>query len=345
MKTNLLKLLVLVATCGGTAWGQAGGSYTNFIRQVNLLPGGLAAVEWDMSVAATGNDNSALTIPLGGSRFELWTVLNAPRTSYLLDTRTVGTYMPSAEVVIRSEDPYTEIPRTRADRPFFVDVKVSGLRSDEGVPESAKSVTLSRHVQSYGSDGDGSAIDRTQATLQSQGLVTTNASQTLSYTLTSVPGADRSKLRGEERFSVFGKVSDSEPQSQIASRYIQIWPVADATISGIAENEVVRFKAPPLTVVLNDLYPSSNTYTQIYQGEARLGVEGIRVPDASVVANYTAPVNAALSIKDYDGLLDEDGVWTIEVLTETPFGLDRLAHVSFTVDRTMEIHGNFTTME
>jgi hypothetical protein len=345
MKPNFFKLFAVFAACGGTALGQAGGSYTNFIRQVNQLPAGQPAIEWDMSVAATGNKQSALTIPLGGTRFELWTVLNTPQTSYLLDTRTVGAYMPGGEVVIRSEDPYTEIPRTRADRPFFVDVTVRGLLDGGNDPESAKSVTLTRHVQSYGITGDGSAIDRTQATLLSQALVTSNATQTLTYTLTAVPGADRSKVRGEERFSLFGKVSDSQPQSQIASRYIQIWPVANGTISGIAANDVIRFKMPDLTVVLHDLYPSSTTYTQVYKGEARLGVEGTRIPDASVVANYTVPVNTTLSIKDYDTLLDEDGVWTIEVLTETPFGIDRLAHVSFKIDRTMELHGTFTTIE
>ncbi|MES2475129.1 MAG: hypothetical protein V4640_05070 [Verrucomicrobiota bacterium] len=341
MKTTLLKLLVVAFACGQAA-GQAGGSYTNFIRQVNSLP----TVEWDMSVAASGNQQeSALPVLIGGSRFELWTVLNTPLTNYLLDARTVGAHMPKAEIVIRSEDPYSEIPRTRADRPFFVDVTASGLLSGATDPESAKSVTLLRHVQSYGSTGNGRDLDRTQATLLSQGLITTNATQTLTYELNTIPGDNRAKVRGEERFSVFGQVSEGQPQSQIASRYVQIWPVADGSISGIAANEVVRFKAPDLTVALNDLYPTSNTYTQLYPGAAKLGVAGTRIPEASVVSTDTTPVNAVLSIKNYDELLSADGVWTIEVITETPFGVERLAHVSFKVDRTMELNGQFTTME
>jgi hypothetical protein len=35
----------------------------------------------------------------------------------------------------------------------------------------------------------------------------------------------------------------------------------------------------------------------------------------------------------------------MEILTTTPFGTDRLSHVSFSLDRTIQVNGSFTTIE
>jgi hypothetical protein len=85
-------------------------TYTNFIRQVQF-PGGVA---YDASVAPSGQDLSQLAINPGGARFELWTVSSEGPTSFLLGSTYVGTYIPVASVVIRSEDTTSPIPRTRA---------------------------------------------------------------------------------------------------------------------------------------------------------------------------------------------------------------------------------------
>jgi hypothetical protein len=282
---------------------------------------------------------------VGGARFELWTVRSSPLTNYLLDTRFVSAYAPSAEVVFRSEDPYSVIPRTRADRPFSVDITVNGLLSGAGDPAASKSVKLLRHVQSYGTAGTGENLDRTQATLFSQASITSNGKQTLSYTLTSVPSTNLAKARGEERFSVFSLADGSSPEAQIASRYIQIWPVADGTISGIAPNQKIRIKAPQLTLTLNDLYPSSRTYAQVYRGSQKLGTEGTVISGSSLVLNGSVPESRTLILDRYDSVFDGDGVWTLELLTTTPFGTDRLAYVTFEIDRTISLNGTFTTME
>jgi hypothetical protein len=44
-------------------------------------------------------------------------------------------------------------------------------------------------------------------------------------------------------------------------------------------------------------------------------------------------------------VFDSDGEWTIELLTETPFGLERLDHVTFTVDRTLQMNGSVNTID
>jgi len=316
-------------------------TYTNFIRQIQLP----TAVQWDATVAATGSQLSALAINPGGARFELWTVLSSPLTSYLLDTRYVGAYVPQATVVVRSEDPYPTIPRTRADRPFYVDVTMAGLLSGTTDPAASKSVTLMHYVQSYGTGGTGVSLDRTQATLLTQASVATNGLQTLTYTVNAVPGAVRTKVRGEERFSVFSLADYQAPASQLASQFIQIWPVADGSMAGITQGMLIRFTMPLLTLTLNDLYPNSTTYAQVYKGNPALGTTGTVVPGSALVISDTVPLSRVLTLQSYDSVFPDDGHWTMELLTVTPFGTDRLAYVSFDIQRIVTVNTNFSTAE
>lgn len=338
MKTIAFRILPLVLLAA-TARAQEG--YTNFIRQVQSPSG----VQYDVSVAASGERQAGLSVESGGARFELWTVKSSPLSNYLLDTKYVGAYIPLASVVIRTEDPYATIPRTRADRPYWVDVTVSGLTSNADAPDAAKRVKFLRHTQSYGSTGNGSTIDRNQATLLTQSYISSNGTQNLTYELNSVPGANRSKVRGEERYSVFCLADTLSPESQLASRYVQIWPVANAAITGITQNQVIRSKMPPISVTLQDLYPDSRTYAQVYPGSPALGTNGTLVPGLGVIKNQTIPTDEVLTLANYDSVFTEDGTWTMEILTSTPFGVDRLAFVTFTLNRSIRVNGNVTTME
>jgi hypothetical protein len=343
MKTKLLISLGVLQACATFAYGQAGSLFTNFVRQVQLP----SNVVWDASVTAEGQQLSSLPINPGGARFELWTVKNDPLTVFLLDTKYVGTYVPIADIIIRTEDPYiyTGVPRTRADRPFTVDVTVSGLRTEASAPTASKSVKLLRHVQSYGVGGTGVGLNRSQATLLNQVSLVNNAIHRLSYTVTSIPGADRTKVRGEERFSAFSLEDYQAPASQLSSMHVQIWPVADGTITGIASNQLIRFKLPQITLTLNDLYPDSRTYAQVYKGSPVLGTQGAVVPGASLIVYEAVPQSRVLTVNNWDAVVTSDGIWTLELLTTTPFGTDRLSHVSFNVDRTIEMNGTFTTIE
>jgi hypothetical protein len=341
---SLITRLTLVMA-GTTAWACAQTiTYTNFIRQIQQPTG----VQWDMSVTAvspTGGSLSPLAIDPGGAQFQLWTVKSTPLTNYLLDTKYVGTYVPVADVVIRSEDPYPAIPRTRADRPFYVDVTITGLLNGATDPAASKSVKLLRHVQSYGVGGTGVVIDRTQATLLTQVSIAANGMQTLTYAVNSVPGANRAKVRGEERFSVFSLADYQAPESQLASQFIQFWPVADGTITGIVDGQIIRMGMPQVTFTLHDLYPDSRTYAQIYKGSPQSGTTGAVVPGSNLVINDSIPSDRVLVVNNYDSLLDSDGLWTMELLTLTPFGIDRLAYVSFTLNRTIEVNSGITTIE
>lgn len=345
MKTTL-KLLAISMMWSGSALAQETVSYVNYIRQFQMP----ADTTWDASdtVAANGTKLSALAINPGGARFDMWTMKSSSvtgLTEYLLDTSYVGTYVPISSVVIRSEDNTSAIRRTRADRPFYVDVTVSGLLSGASDPEPSKSVKFLRHVQSYGAGGTGVGIDRTQATLMTQSSISTNGTQNLTFLVNAIPGADRTKVRGEERFSIFSLEDYQAPESQLASQYIQVWPVADGVISGIAQNQVIKFAVPALTLTLNDLYPNSTTYAQVYKGNAVLGTSGKIIPGSALVISDSVPQSRVLALANYMDVFDSDGRWTIELLTSTPFGIDRLAYVSFDLDRTLDVNGTVTTIE
>jgi hypothetical protein len=343
MKLNLNSKWMVAIAVASVLSGQVNAQFTNFIRQVQLPDNG---VQRDVTVPASGQVESPLEINPFGARFELHTVRTTPLTSYLLDSRYVGSYVPLGNIAIRTEDVNAPVYRTRADRPFYVDVVVSGLRAGAGDPEASKSVNLLHHTQSYGVGGDGSNIDRTQAILSSQVNVKQNGTQTLTYALTTIAGADRSKIRGEERFSIYSLADFQAPASQLASQTVQIWPVADGTISGIADGETIEFSTPTLTLAINDIYPDARVYAQIYKGEKRDdGFVGEVLPGSAVAVNESVPQNRLLTVSEWDSVLTENGAWTIELLTFTPFGIDRLDYVTINVDRTITIIGTVTTSE
>ncbi|MEP2777137.1 MAG: hypothetical protein ABJQ29_14800 [Luteolibacter sp.] len=317
-------------------------NYTNFIRQVQLPANG---VQRDASVDAAGQQESPLEINPGGARFELHTVRTSPFQSYLLDTRYVGTYVPMATVSIVTEDTNSPVPRTRADRGFTVNLTVSGLLSGSNDPEASKSVKFYRHVQSYGT-GNGTNIDRTQATLNTQVTINQNGSRSYVYALSSVPGSLSHKLRGEERFSVFTLPDYQVPASQLASQTVQIWPVADGTITGITSGQVIKSLTPQVNFTVNDIYPSARVYAHVYPGAKRNdGFTGTIVPGSALVVNESVPQNRILTVADWSSVLGEDGQYTMDLVTSTVFGIDRLASITFTVDRTISVNGTVTTIE
>ena len=316
-------------------------TYTNFIRQIQVNSG----AEWQVPVDQEGQQLSPLAIDPGGARFELWTIDNEQVIDFLLDQRYVGSYVPQATITIISEDPYQTIPRTRADRPFTVEVDLDGMLADPSAPMAARMVKLHQHVQSYGEDGVGDDINRDDATMIAESYVDQNGKVTLTYNLTAVPGDDRSKVRGEERFTVFSLPDYMVPEQVISSKTVQIWPVADGSLSGVVDGDNLRFNTPTLTVTLNDLYPNSRTYAHAYMGAPALGTAGTIIPGTAVNINDAVPQDRVLTIEDWDQVITDSGQWTIELLTETPFGIDRLDYVTFNINRDISVNGTVTTIE
>ena len=339
---GLLSSPLMAATTGST--------FTNFIRQFQI-EGGKPESQWArtdlQNIVPAGDSLSPLAINPGGARFDLWTVKGTtPPVSYLLDSRYVGTYVPIAQVAITSQDPYPSIPRTRADQPFHVKVTITGLLADAGAPDGAKSVTLLQHMQSYGTAGTGVGLDRTQATLLGQQSLTQNGVTTLTFTSNSLPGANRAKVRGEQRYSVFSVADYQAPSSQLASQFVQIWPVPNGSITGITNNQLVRFKMPTVTFSVTDYYPGSSIVTQAYKGPPVLNTAGTTIPGGGKpYPSTTVSGNHLESVSDFKDVFDSDGQWTIELLSDSPFGLERLDYVTFMLDRTIQMNGSVNTID
>lgn len=316
----------------------------NFIRQTQF-PVETGAVR-EVDVPNVGQQLSELAIDPGGARFDLFTVVGGETLqSKLLDTSYVGTYIPLAKLEFTGVDLTAAVPRIRADLPFNVNYTISGLRSGENDPEASKKVRALHHVQSYGINGTGVGIDRSQAIVVEDVYMTKNESKTVTFPITVIPGANRAKVRGEERFSFFSLKDYQAEASQLASQYIEVWPVSDGLISGLAQNQKLRYSVPDLTISMNDLYPSSTSYVQVYPGGQRLGVTGKIIPGSALVINEPYPQNRTLTLRDYQNIFDEDGVWTMELVTVTPFGTDRLHWITFEINRTLKLNGAVTTVE
>ena len=331
--------------------------------------------------AASGASVSPLALGVGGGTYELYSVLKSePMTSYKLSTAYVGVTVPQAAIVIDTEDPYgkalpavsyenptfataalkllpvdvaSTVRRTRVDRPFKVYVTTSGLSGLASAPDSQKRVDFRRQVLSYGSSNTGENINRSLATYApaSPAQFLSNGVQCTTFLASVIPGSPRTSVRGEETFSVW-TLNDTQITGSpiapniLASQRVQIWPITTGSVSGITEGQKIRFAIPKVTFQYVDTYPLSTTYAQVYKGEKRLNVQGQVVPGSSKV-NTTTHSEGYLTTTgvDFDALFSSDGVWTMEILTVSCFGTERLGAISFPVDREIKVNGNFTTIE
>ncbi|MGC4016049.1 MAG: hypothetical protein QM755_16205 [Luteolibacter sp.] len=341
MKTLLLATLATASAIAPLAAQST--SYTTFIRQSQQSTG----VVWDMPFTTlTGSSASQLALETNGALFQLYAVKTSGAVSYLLDQKLVGAYIPTATVTMLSEDPYTKVVRTRADRPFSAQLNVSGLvtgTTTSGgtvITDGAKKVLVQRYTTNYPAAGTLTVAQATAGTPKQTWYQTTNGTATTSYSvtgLTPTSGQLATKVTGEEWFLVQALADSTIAQTQIASGYIQIHPVPSGTISGVSNGDVIRLKAPTITLPLKDMYPRSDTWLQVYPGSPVLNTVGTTVPGSMLVLDQEKPDTRTLTISDWDTVFKTDGPYTIELLTKTFVGTERLAYVTVTVKRTLSI--------
>ncbi len=315
----------------------------NFVRQTQQGTG----VVYSVNVSPTGNAASQGLLETGGALFQLWTIESATAKEYLLDQKLVGAYMPSAAITIKTQDPYTLRPRTRADKPFTVSINVAGLvTTGSNLPDAAKRVLLEQHVKNYTAAKTSYTLaEATSGTPKASSSIYTNGTTTLNFASTNLTGADPTKVSGEEWFVVHALADGTVAQSQIANANVQVWPVASGSIAGITNGASLRAKPPQLTVTMNDLYPRSFTYLQVYPGAPVLGTTGTRILTSQKVMDQARSESMVLTIPDYEEVFTKDGAYTMELVTETPFGTDRLAYVTFTVSRQIEVRAMLGDLE
>ncbi len=329
MKTTLL---LLIAASIHTNAQQA--SYINFVRQhqqgTNVI--------WDMPVQPVGSANSMLALESGGALFQLWTIDQAKATDYLLDQKLVGAYLPKADIKIITLDPDSKIPRTRVDQPFRVEIQVSDLLTGPEFPLSASTVLLQRHVAAYTSEQP--VLDRATVvagTPLNSGYLNANGQHVLAFPASALNASNPTKASGEEHFVIHAISDGSFSQTELAAAHVQVWPVASGAIKGIANGDELRFRSPNLELLLNDLYPRSDTYLLLYEGSSIHGNTGVIVSafpmDRDAAESHVVPVS------DMDSKFKEDGTYTLALVSDTVFGRELLcAPVTFSINRTMHVN-------
>jgi hypothetical protein len=329
---KLLSLFLALSSIQGFAQST---NYKNFVRQIQQGSG----VVWDMqNVAATGSAPSALLMENKGSLFQLWTINQTTGQDHLLDQKLVGAYLPKADVKITTLDPYAPTTRTRIDQPFTVEIQVSDLLSGTGIPISASKVLLEQHIQSYAA-GQSSLNPTVVAanTPLSSAFITQNGMTTLKFSASSLTASNPLKASGEEHFIVHALADGTITQSQIASAKVQVWPIATGSISGITNGAEYRNLIPTVQLDLKDLYPRSDTYLMLYEGDATSGGNGTLVK--ALPWDSDVPTSLTTATDMLNTLITKDGTYTIALMSETVFDTRLLCEtITFSIKRSITVN-------
>lgn len=329
MKT--IKALLLLGALNASAQTA---SYVNFIRQQQQGKG----VVWDMPVIPKGSSPSTLAVESGGSLFQLWTIEQTAAKEYLLDQKLVGAYLPTADIVVTTLDHYSRIHRTRVDQPFTVEISISGLLTGLDLPLAATSVLLERHLGTY-QDGK-TTLDPAKVVAGvpfSSSYLTANGKTVLRFEASSLTAADPTKASGEEHFVIHALSDGSFTQTQIASGLVQVWPVASGSIKGISQGDKLRFQMPQIELLLNDLYPRSDTYLLLFEGTQVTGAEGVIVK--AFPMDREASESHVIGVTELEAKITKDGTYTLALVSDTVFGRELLGPtVTFSVNRTLHVN-------
>jgi hypothetical protein len=333
MKRNL-STLALAALSLIQPLTAASEDYVNFVRQYQQGTG----VFWDMQNVAPKSSSSAL-VPLdqSGALFQLWTIQKLGGRDFLLDQKTVGAYLPKADVKVITADPYPLVPRTRADKPFAVEITVHDLVTGANLPQAASSVLAEHHLAAYPAGQTSIPVSTAiTGTPYGSGYISRNGVTRFDFARSAIVQPVTKKPFGEEHFTIHALSDGSVAQTKIAGGYVQVWPVASGMIEGITPNQVIRFSAPRLTLNLQDLYPGSYTHLRIRDEDG----ETVTSDDSKfVLAEEPTETGKLITVADYGTLMEDDGRYTLELVTETPFGSEVLHSMPVQVDRTLQIQG------
>ncbi|MBK1830365.1 hypothetical protein JIN77_06490 [Verrucomicrobiaceae bacterium R5-34] len=181
-------------------------------------------------------------------------------------------------------------------------------------------------------------------TMPSESL-TKNGTTTVSQ-YTSLQADDLTKAAGEEEFTILALPEDGEDAAMLATAKVQVWPIASGEMSGFTPGQHYT-KLPDIKIDLQDLYPSSSTYVRAYKGNPTSNPSNpIIINSSYIVLDGLVPIDRDYVITELDTFITEPGSYTLELLHETPFGIDILGQVSGLVKKSgLRVIGNLNTSE
>lgn len=317
--------------------------WTYFMDQRNLQNDGFIRKE----VADQGDMISEMAIPAGGSEFTIWAREdrgNQAPIMHQVGVDTVGAYLPTGTLSITTPDPYSGgIPRTRVDQGFTLHGDVGGLKgSDPSTPLAAQKVLLDHRVELFDYQ-DETLTSLSDSELFEQSFVEKNGKIEEPY-LGNLPGNDVYTESGIETFKLYALPDGQIAQMELAEAQVQIWPLAECNVSGL-DSGVTYQTIPDITFDLKNLYPKSETYLRYYAGSQSIESTGTRILDVQILVDQNVPRDGSLVLESPERFFDQAGVWTIEVLTDTPFGTERLEFLELNVDSDLEIRGGLNFLK
>lgn len=333
-----------------------------WVRQTDLATGQI----YDTPVSGSGGSTYTAPVRVSetGSLYQLFARGTAwDNRIYLLDTKVLGSYNPAAAIKITTEDSYvrgdattgTYVRRTRADRPFSVEVAVSGLVAGS-TSTAERTVYFAVHGRNFDSETY-SALDQPQYLLHECNLE--NGTAQLNGQYHELTSPLRGAGCGEQSFTIVRYAGYQVPDTILAQPKVEVWPVPSANVDVLVEGKTYVDRIPSVTLDLKHLYPDSQTRAQIYKGTAMLGAIGTTIE--GTVRSYgryynpgqvdeptNVPQDVTISIQDLSRYAAQDGIYTFEVLTESPFfnrAPERLLSITFEVDRVISTRGQISTAE
>lgn len=342
--------------------------------------------------------NSVLPVGKGGAKFELFAV--DLQTGQLipepLDSKLVGLFA-DAKITIESGDPYEKdgVHRTRADMSFYYSVEGLNLSNDPADPEYLKSIYAERLYGEYTSEDrlpfnkergytvvNGKGWDSNSYQPAATYLYENKPITESRHKWTGIPNPSDTedfKQRGEETIRAYAQPADGSNWEVIGEKKIQIWPVvssagyldlANGNRQALPEeqdiynsDEIPVFSSmPSFTYVLEDLYPTSNTYMVVHRVnesnsqlpaiEENLLNEDDRHDNTTILINTVTPQNKTFFVPESEWVESEikPGRYRIQARTITPFNTEE-SEVILTFDyyyqptTTINVNGKFTTSE
>ena len=226
--------------------------FVNAIEMIELGDGESGPLIWTMPGVVADNAEDILVgraVPEGGVVFNLSTTEQATGTYHFLDSTPVGAYLPDATITVFTHDMTADVPRTRADRPYSVQVEVSGLYSEETLASlsisdaqlrnAASEVRLQLFGQDYPegehalADGVVSVEHYAEYALTSNGIhPTADTAGTLTFYSSLNPSSPESG-HGEEHFVVSALSDGAVGESPLDSKHLEVFPVWSSDVSGL----------------------------------------------------------------------------------------------------------------
>lgn len=270
--------------------------------------------------------------------YELWaTQSDDISVEYKLDTKTVFTGGPAAEITITSADPYTLIPRTRADQPYTVTYSVSDLLSETETDDKRFTSTILYH---QGKKANDSIVAGSAREINDN--VTAESTQHQPLSLFS---GSSTEVHGVITFSMNENVAvDAD---EFASQSITVLPKHTGSLEGIDEEKIYH-TVPSVTINMHNLYPRGDAYLVVFKTSNKGDIEEYRIVQNSQLQNLTQELKSfdPLTISTLNSVIDEKGEWTLQLRVNTPFGDELVDEKQINKTGNIKINvNNVTTQE